>query len=145
MEDYNEVLETEETQPTGVPDTVKVLAIISYIGHGFLIIIFLIAMAFFATTSGSNIARLMGSQVDGFLTILIVVFLLFIGFSVISIIGAAKMHKGKKIGFVLYAIGSGLLGLLFLLGAAQQPSNLILGLITIGLVVGFATQLKHLR
>jgi len=42
MEDYNEVLETEETHPTGVPDAVKVLAIISYIGHGFLIIIFLI-------------------------------------------------------------------------------------------------------
>ena len=55
------------------------------------------------------------------------------------------MHKGKKIGFVLFAIGSGLLGLLFLLGAAQQMSNLILGLITLGLVVGFATQLKHLR
>tara|TARA_B110000046_G_C12944895_1_gene377506 strand:+ start:157 stop:594 length:438 start_codon:yes stop_codon:yes gene_type:complete len=145
MEDYNEILETEETQPTGVPDAVKVLAIISYIGHGFLIIIFLISMAFFATASGSNVARIMGSQVDGFMTILIVVFLLFISFSVISIIGAAKMHKGKKIGFVLFAIGSGLLGLLFLLGAAQQMSNLILGLITLGLVVGFATQLKQLR
>lgn len=102
-------------------------------------------MAFFAIASGSNVARIMGSQVDGFMTILIVVFLLFIGFSVISIIGAAKMHKGKKIGFVLFAIGSGLLGLLFLLGAAQQMSNLILGLITLGLVVGFATQLKQLR
>lgn len=145
MEDYNEVLETEETHPTGVPDAVKVLAIISYIGHGFLITSLLISMAFFAIASGSNVARIMGSQVDGFMTILIVVFLLFIGFSVISIIGAAKMHKGKKIGFVLFAIGSGLLGLLFLLGAAQQMSNLILGLITLGLVVGFATQLKHLR
>ncbi|NOQ73339.1 MAG: hypothetical protein GQ574_15140 [Crocinitomix sp.] len=147
MSDFDEVLETpEDAQPTSVPDAVKVLAVLSYIGHGFLLIIMLIAFVFFATASSSTVGQLMGGRMEGgMLSVILVVFLLFIGFSIMSIIGAAKMHKGKKSGFILFAIGSGLLGLLILLGAAEQVSNLILGLIIIGFVIAFGTQLKHLR
>lgn len=146
MSDFDEILETEEDKVTqGVPELVKVLAILSYIGHGFLIIIMLVGMAFFASASNSSLGALMGAQMNGMLGVIIVIFILFIGLSIISIIGAAKMQKGKKIGFVLFAIGSGLLGVFFLLSGAQQFTNLVLGFIIIGMVIAFGTQLKHLK
>ena len=146
MSDFDEILETEEDQITGViPELVKVLAILSYIGHGFLIIIMLIGMAFFASASSSNLGGIMGAQMNGMIGVIIVIFILFIGLSIMSIIGAVKMQKGKKIGFVLFAIGSGLLGVVFLLSGAEQFINLVLGLIMIGLVVAFGTQLKYLK
>ncbi|MFT5824019.1 MAG: hypothetical protein ACI8ZM_005285 [Crocinitomix sp.] len=146
MTDFDEVLETEEEiKRTGVPDAVKVLAILSYIGHGFLIIIMIVVMIFFANASNTGFGQLMGPRLDEMLGVLMIVLLVFIAFSVMSIIGAAKMHKGKKIGFVLYAIGSGILGVVFLISGAQQISNLVLGLLVIGLIVGFGTQLKYLK
>jgi hypothetical protein len=69
-----------------------------------------------------------------------------------AFIGAIKMHRGKKSGFILYAVGVGFISLLAItanfmsrINSSEIVSNLIIAGIGIVFIAIFASQLKHLN
>lgn len=70
--------------------------------------------------------------------IIMAIFLFFALLQILALIGASRMHKLKKSGFVMYVVANGLFALLMLLG------NPILAIVTIGFIVMYAVNRKHL-
>jgi hypothetical protein len=148
MLENEEVLEDHDSKNTEVPAPVKKLAVIAFILHGFLLSgVLLSIMVLIVSSYDTAAARTSGVALIGLLTSQILVTIL----SVISIIGAYKMRKGKKGGFVLLAIGSSVLGGLVLFSSFLDPNNrpqivsFIFGILIVLLVPAFAKQLKFLK
>lgn len=148
MEDFNEVLETQEASTKPVPEIVKVLAILSYIGNGFWILAFG-WMYFYMSSNLALFEELVQGRIDTevLTTVILTAFLVSLGLGILSIVGAAKMAKGKKNGFIFYAIGNGLWVALLLFGSLDngQATNYILILVSVAFLVLFGSHLKNLN
>lgn len=138
MEDTLENLNAEK--PT-VPQAVKTLSIFAYIGNGFwgLVILIVILWALAASASFERIMNLQVLEPGALLAGGLIAVVL----CALPIFGAAMMTKGKKSGFWLYAVSNGLWVLLNF--ASGVPQNIFVGAISLGFIIGFATQLKNLR
>lgn len=137
----DEVLENiDENKPQEVPQTVKVLSIFAYIGNGLWATIFLVVLLWIAFAFNSF--RLPGVRSSD--TGIICAALLFVtALCALSIVGAAKMAKGKKSGFYLYAIPNGIWSLMLFFNL--EPTNIVVSLVSISFISGFASQLKYLK
>lgn len=145
----NEVLEEGERGKKHVPGLVSVMAILNYLILG----IILIGAVINFTLMIIQYLSITATIASGF-TGAIISFLVVIGILVMSIYGAALMHKGRKKGFVFYTIGVGLITF-FILWLTVMPaygtisSELISSFVIAGIaflfIIIFATQLKHLN
>ena len=78
---------------------------------------------------------------------LVIAFLFLVALNGLAILGVTKMMKGKKGGFILYAIMNGIWALLILLGAqnGENPAgSIIVGLVSVGFIVAFGMQMKNM-
>lgn len=131
-----------------VPERVKTLTIFTFIGSG---LWFLFLVAFMASIDmileeipQKDLARIQEEiNLDDLRLYIRVAFAFFALLCVLCFIGALLMRKMKKVGFVLYAIGSGLFGLLMLLGL--NPIGIITGLTSIIFIVLYARDLKLMK
>lgn len=142
----NESLENLEVKPTEVPQAVKTLAIFAYIGNAFWGIVIAVIMMW-ALTAAESFSRFMEQGTGERLYIdpmgILVGMIVGLIICILPIFGAAMMSKGKKSGFWLYLIPS-LLWVILNISSGDTP-NIVIGLITVGFIVGFATQLKALK
>lgn len=138
----DDVLE-DGTQSGGVPQIVKTLAIISYVGNALWAVLFLIVALAINSFKGMFVNRLQGAAMstDQLMTYVLVACLIIIATCVISIMGAAKMTKGKKGGFYMYAVANGIWTILLIMGGT--PQGIVCGLISLGFIVAFGMQLKN--
>ena len=139
-------------QPTEVPQNVKTLGILSIVGNSIwmlLIAISLIYVWLFSSTmggiGGGVFARFAGA-IAGIILLMLIL-------QIIALMGAVKLMNGKKTAFLLYAIPTGLWGLLLVfsgLNAMNAVNNgnamftLFSGLVSIGFIIGFGTNLKKM-
>ncbi|MBL7900231.1 MAG: hypothetical protein JNJ99_16970 [Crocinitomicaceae bacterium] len=137
-----EVLEDKEVQKTVVPQAVKTLSIFAYIGNGFWGLVIFILMIL-TMTSIDTIERIVGGSLGEQKGVLIVTFLIMLATCVLPIIGCIKMSKGYKTGFYMYVAANGIWTLLNIIAAT--PQNIFVGLISLGFIIGFGSQLKHLK
>jgi uncharacterized membrane protein YphA (DoxX/SURF4 family) len=115
----NRKLDTD--QIVSVPEGLKILSILSMIGSGFFVLIFL-GFIFFA-----------GFDVASFL------FLVFAGPFVLKVIGALKMYQGKKSGYNIYMIPSIILNILFGLSIISgDQAQLISAILFVFLMITFS-------
>ncbi|MEX1002645.1 MAG: hypothetical protein WDZ35_11065 [Crocinitomicaceae bacterium] len=128
-----------------VPQSVKTLGIISIIGSSLWGLIMLIAL-FYVMVASASLGRFLPiADPGGMMAAIIIVFLLLIALNVFGIVGASKMMKGKKSGFILYAIVTGLWALLMLLSGANGAwLAIVSGLASVGFIVGFGMQMKNM-
>ncbi|MBK9192260.1 MAG: hypothetical protein IPM77_12545 [Crocinitomicaceae bacterium] len=137
-----EVLEDKEVQKTAVPQVVKTLSIFAYIGNGFWGLVIFILMIL-AMTSIDTIERIVGGSLGEQKGVLIVTFLIMLAICILPIFGCIKMAKGFKSGFYMYAAANGIWVLLNIFAAT--PQNIFVGLVSLGFIIGFGSQLKHLK
>ncbi len=145
----NEVLEDRKKVKKRVPGLVSVTAILNYLVLGIILIGVLVNFILML----NQYLSITGSVGRGF-TGAVISFLVIIGILVMSIYGAAIMHKGRKKGFVFYTIGIGLI-VFFILWLTVVPaygavsseliSNFVIAGIAFLFIIIFATQLKHLN
>ncbi|MFT5824022.1 MAG: magnesium-transporting ATPase (P-type) [Crocinitomix sp.] len=149
MTEISEVLDIDKKELKPVPGIVSIIAIFSYIIFGIMLIGGAVSLGLMV----KNHDLYYQSANNGFFIgiIFLSVFLLIL---IMSIYGAALMHKGRKKGFVFYVIGVGLIGLSILWVSFksvsyQPPSEAITILVVGGLcflfITIFATQLKNLN
>ncbi|MFT5824021.1 MAG: heme/copper-type cytochrome/quinol oxidase subunit 3 [Crocinitomix sp.] len=147
MTDINEVLESEEANQTEVYKPIRSLAIVAFILHGFCLFGVLLAIIVLAISEYDGSLQNQGTALNVVLLMLVLLTIL----SVLAIVGANKLRKGKKTGFPMLAIGSGLMGAIVLFGAYiswnvnPQKPGVIIGILLIGLVAAFAKNLKYLK
>lgn len=142
----NESLENIEPKPVDVPQGVKTLAILSYIGNAFWgLAIFAVLM--WALVSPDGFARFITQGSEDRLYIepmgILVGMIIGITICILPIFGAAMMSKGKKSGFWLFLVPN-ILWVILNFSSRETP-NVVIALITVGFIVGFAVQLKQLR
>lgn len=144
MEELDEVLETQG-QTGEIPSTVKTLAILAYIGNILWALLFLLVFVMIDLIIEELVNKLPVAEMttDQFVTYLMIGCGVLILCCIVSFIGALKMSKGKKIGFVLYAVANGIWAVLLFMGGT--PQGIVCGAISVGFIIGFGTQLKHLR
>ncbi|NOQ73336.1 MAG: hypothetical protein GQ574_15125 [Crocinitomix sp.] len=148
MTDINEVLESEEEGQSQVHKSIRSLAIVAFILHGFCLFGVLLGSMVLVISAYDNSQGNRSSNLALGLTIAMMLIVAIL--AVLAIIGANKLRKGKKSGFPLLAIGSGLMGALVLFGAYlswsvnPQTAPVVIGVLLIGLVAAFAKNLKHL-
>ena len=145
----NEVLEDRKKVKKRVPGLVSVTAILNYLVLGIILIGVLVNFILML----NQYLSITGSVGRGF-TGAVISFLVIIGILVMSIYGAAIMHKGRKKGFVFYTIGVGLI-VFFILWLTVVPaygavsseliSNFVIAGVAFLFIIIFATQLKHLN
>jgi hypothetical protein len=137
----DDVLE-DSNGPKSVPQVVKTLAVFAYIGNAIWALLFLILVLALESMSGMLVNRMEapGLSTDQLMTYILIVCVVFVVVCLVSIIGAAKMTKGKKSGFYMYAGSNGLWTILLLLGGT--PQGVVVGLISLGFIVAFGMQLK---
>ena len=143
----DEILE-EQNAPQETPQIVKFLAIFSYIGNGlwglFLLLMIATLSSYESMFSGLLPGGAGSSEMASFMMMIKVILGLFIVTCIVSIIGTVKMGQGKRSGFFMYAIANGIWGLLFaysgVTGGGMEA--LVIGLASIGFIVGFGSQLK---
>lgn len=145
MED---ILETVEQPKNEVPQAVKTLAILTYVGNGLMVLIFLI-LFFWLMGTLNDAPRYVQFDMEE-KGLMIAVFCVVILFCVLPIIGAYQMSKGKKWGFWMYLIPNVIWVILCFAAFAnpdneQGMSNLLIAGITIGFIAGFASNLKFLK
>lgn len=140
MDETLENIKVEET-PQVVPQVVKTLAILAYIGNAFWGIA-IVGVLMWAMSGAASFEKLMRMQVID-TGALLVGGLVAVIICIVPIIGAVFMAKGRKLGFWLYVSANGLWVLLNF--ASGVPQNIVVGAISLGFIIGFATQLKNLR
>jgi uncharacterized protein YacL len=142
----NESLENIDVKPTEVPQALKTLAIFAYIGNAFWAIAIVIVLMW-ALIAAESFGRFIsqGSTDRLYIDPMGIVIGIIVGLviCILPIIGAAMMTKGKKSGFWLYLIPS-ILWIILNFSSGQTP-NMWMSLITVGFIIGFASQLKHLN
>lgn len=142
MEEVIEDINDNKVQE--IPQAVKVLAILTYVGNGLILLALLFFAAFFSSVGARFGAfRAIGGEMGIIVAVFLFVALLCVG----AIVGAIKMHKGQKSGFTIYAISNGIYIALALIGLVNnpQPNNFVGPLITIGFFIGFYNNLKYLK
>ncbi len=141
----DESLENIEIKPVVVPQAVKTLAIFAYIGNAFWAIA-IVAVLMWALVDAESFGRAITQNSSERIYIepmgILVGMIVGIVICVLPIVGAAMMSKGKKSGFWLYLIPS-ILWIILNFASAEIP-NMWLAIFTLGFVIGFATQVKHL-
>ncbi|MBI3134295.1 MAG: hypothetical protein HYZ14_06415 [Bacteroidetes bacterium] len=138
MED---TLETLNEKPVAVPQAVKTLAILAYIGNGLWAVVFL-GVFFWMMAASSEFERLLGVGSLPIGVVGIAIFLV-VAMCTLGIIGAFQMAAGKKLGFWLYLVGNGIWVLMNL--GSGQGENIGMAVISIGFIVGFGANLKSLK
>src|SRR5690606_23733565 len=131
------------------PQAVKTLAILSIVGSsiwGLLMFIGMLWMIFVVDTFSNLIPGASSKEAVAGITI---AFILLIGLNVLGLVGAVKMMGGKKSGFILYAIGTGLWVLLMLFIGGRSPEAggilyLVSGLASIGFIIAFGVKMKEM-
>lgn len=158
----NDSLDAGMPTQSGAPSFLNVICILSYIGKSILALLFIIAgfatswfLSLFTGATGAameswedlegyNAAEVQeaAGALDSLASmgtgIIMAIFLFFALLQILALIGASRMHKLKKSGFVMYVVANGLFALLMLLG------NPILAIVTIGFIVMYAVNRKHL-
>jgi len=145
MEDID-IIDGAGGQPNQVPQAVKTLGILSIIGSSFWILIMLIGGIYIMTMS-SAMGGVLGQAFGSAVGLVAGVLLFFIGLNVLTLVAAAKMMKGKKGMFIMYAIANGLWSLLFLISLGNQANPTLpalTGLAGIGFIIGFGVQMKNM-
>lgn len=130
-----------------VPQAVKTLGILSIIGSSLWGLLVLILMFWFLSASSSMGRMLPIADPGGMMAALIIAFLILVAINALAILGVTKMMKGKKGGFILYAIMNGLWALLILMGASngENPAmSIIIGLVSVGFIIAFGMQMKNM-
>lgn len=94
-------------------------------------------------TSFDMIERLIGVGLGEQKGVLIFTFLVMLALCIVPIFGCIKMSKGLKSGFYMYVAANGLWVLLNIIAAT--PQNIFVGLVSLGFIIGFGSQLKHLK
>ena len=127
----NRKLDTQQTQ-TSVPDGLKILSVLSMIGSG------LISTTYFVLIF------------NGFSVAISVIFLIMTVPFVFKFIGALRMYKAKKNGFLIYMIPSIIINFLFFISlfseTQTQPITIIfLTIVMIVFSVIFNNYKKHLK
>lgn len=112
-------------QIVSVPVGLKILSILSMIGSGFFVLIFLVFI--FDGFGGESILFLLFPG-------------LFAGLFVLKVIGALKMCQGKKSGYNIYMIPSIILNIIFGLSivTGYQADNLISSILFVFLMITFS-------
>jgi magnesium-transporting ATPase (P-type) len=137
----DDVLE-DGNAPKSVPQIVKTLAIFSYIGNAIWALLFVIVVLAIESMMSQFINRLdaPGMSTDQLMTFMVIVCLVILLMCIVSIIGTVRMTRGKKSGFYMYAIANGIWVILLLMGGT--PQGIVVGLISLGFIIGFGMQLK---
>lgn len=114
----NRKLDTQQTQDS-VPDGLKILSVLSMIGSGLISIIYFVLI------------------LNGFSAALSVIFLIMTIPFVFKFIGALRMYKAKKNGFLIYMIPSISINILFFLSlfSETQTQPIIILFLTIVMIV----------
>lgn len=128
---------TPTSAESKMPETVGVFAILSIVGSGLWALLLIISLIYI-----NAVLSLLPGIPSGAIYIIL---LLLIGLNGVGIFGAVKMKQGFKSGFIFYAIVTGIWALLMLLGAANGMLNLISGILSIGFIAFFATNLKYMK
>lgn len=146
MSELNEIPDTPEIESEGTNSLVKVLSILSFVGNGFWLLASLIVLVMVFANVGDFVELLpTNDSGDAFIGILAFSLLVVMALCIISFIGASKMYKGEKSGFRYYLIGEGLWATLIFLGNNGVFAYILLGIISVGFIIGFYTQLKSLN
>jgi len=140
----DDILEIIPEGQKETPILVKVLAILSLVGNGIVLLIYLIGFGFILLGNGFSRA---GSQPAGMseygmfgLGLLVMA-----AFCVPCVIGVIKMFKGKKNGFLPYVIANSIWVLFVFFGFRGELIFILLGGGSIAFIVLFATQRKNLN
>ena len=143
MTEFNDDVLEGTVEIKTVPQVVKTLAILSYVGNGLWTLLLLIMAFALNAFMGELVNRLDAPTMstDQLMTLIMIGCLVLAVFCILSIVGAAMMTKGKKSGFVLYAIGNGIWTLLMIMGGT--PQGIVFGVISLGFILGFGMQLKN--
>lgn len=114
----NRKLDTQQTQDS-VPDGLKILSVLSMIGSGLISIIYFVLI------------------LNGFSAALSAIFLIMTVPFVFKFIGALRMYKAKKNGFLIYMIPSISINILFFLSlfSETQTQPIIILFLTIVMIV----------
>lgn len=124
----------------------RTFAILSYIANGLSAVIFL---WFFMACLINGVAAIESSTLDslfggGMLVFAAMGGLLF-AVSILSILGVAKMQRGKRVGYFIYAISNGLWALiLFYAASSGQVWLFLMGLVSLVFIGYFALRLPKL-
>ena len=135
-----EVLDGHIEQDYETPVVVKVLAISSIVANS-LVGLALICMFFLFPYLKEDMSR-MGEEYMALIYYSLCSFMLIL--QILGFIGVLKMLNGKRSGFTLYAIGTGIWVLLLFAGY-QQWINILFAMVSIGFIVSFGLQLKSMR
>mgnify|MGYP000026218975 CR=1 FL=1 len=127
----NRKLDTQQIQ-TSVPDGLKILSVLSMIGSGLISIIYFVLIF------------------NGFSAVLSVFFIIITVPFVFKFIGALRMYKAKKNGFLIYMIPSIIINIFFFISLfsetqTQPISILFLTIVMIVFSVIFNNYKKHLK
>lgn len=141
--EQNDVLDSQQPAKSGkAPTIITVLAIFSFIGSGIWAILLLWGIAnfesFISTVPAEAFAFGGGDVVNMIRIILIALLLINIG----TIVGPAMMLKMKKRGFIIYVVCNGLWAILFIISG--DVNSIILGLISVAFIFGYASKLKEM-
>jgi hypothetical protein len=136
----DDILESVDNKSKEVPQVVKTLSILAYVGNGFWGLMILILMLM-VMSNASFFEDLVGVSLP--LGALYGAMFVIIVLCALSIVGANYMSKGRKSGFWIYAIANGIWALLLL--PSGEPSNIGIAAISIGFIIGFGAQLKNLN
>ncbi|MEX1002737.1 MAG: hypothetical protein WDZ35_11535 [Crocinitomicaceae bacterium] len=142
MDELDEVLE-EAKEEKKIPAIVKTLAIISYVGNSFYALLMLAIIFLLESFKSEFVNQIEDADVstDDFMLYMVVGCIILIIASIACIIGAYKMTKGKKWGFFVYTLFNALWVVALIMGGT--PQGIVMGIVSIGFILGFASQLRH--
>lgn len=127
----NRKLDTQQTQ-AHVPDGLKILSLLSMIGSGLISVIYFVLIF------------------NGFSATLSVIFLIITVPFVLKFIGALRMYKGKKNGFLIYMVPSFIINIIFFISLfsktqTQPETILFITIVMIIFSVIFNSYKKYLK
>ena len=149
MEELDEVIDVESSQPKDTPGGVKTLAIFSIIGNGFWSLVLLIFTAY-VMFAGSVLDSFLPGFAQDIIVLIVVILIVLLGLHIAGLIAAINMMRGKKKAFILYAIVTGIWVLLLVMSAINPDPgqdvtfNWICAVLSTGFIVGFGLQMKNM-
>jgi hypothetical protein len=142
LETLDEQIKKEEPRP----QSFFTLLVLSYIGNGLWILFLLVAFSMLDKLIDAMEAIFVDVPMDVARRALALTLGAFIATCVGSIIGLILMSKRKRVGFWVYAVSNGIFALMVFanLGNGQlQP--IIIGLASVGFIIGFSKHLKWMN
>lgn len=143
-----DLLDAEEEVIKEVPQGVKTLAILSIVGNSLWLLVFLI-IGFYFLIFASAFGGLATGIFAGFFILVVVFYLLLMMLHVLGLIASIRLLNGRRGAFILYAVSTGLWGLICLMSSVQKYQDndmfmILSGLVSIGFVVGLGIQMKNM-